>query len=294
MTRTWPALGLISAALAAVALMWGVTSWRLSGPALRVHCLAYRSVIVVRVFNAGRIADSVEHIVIGGMSGGRGGFDLTEALALPIRLDPGEARRWRLDPAATELTSHARRIRDGWASLWILTGSMRRHRVEIMPVGTDSPPKVGWQLVPRRTRFTRYLPAVGAAAAFLAASLPTQTWVVVAVALIGLLVVVRGVVASGSARAFPRQRVERWALALIWVACLVLLARGVDRPAGAPVPAADIALIGASSVVAFVIAKPGAASHVLDSTVILREWCASARTRMRKRAHRFVRPNIRG
>jgi hypothetical protein len=203
------ALSFIPLAVAILGLLWTVTSWRLSGPSLRVHCLAYGDVIVIRVFNSGRVADRIESVVLGGLRGGRAGFDLTPHLDLPVRLDPGESQRWKLNANATEIAHLSRQIKDGWASLWLLTGSMRQHRVEALPVYEDAPPQVGWRLVPRRTHIMRYLPAGGAIVALLIAvqgPTPPSAWL-----LGGLTVFVgcRTLIVVGGPRPFLRQRVER-------------------------------------------------------------------------------------
>ena len=127
------ALSMVSAAIAVTSLLWAVRSWRLSGPALRLHCLVYESEVVIRTFNAGRVPETVEGLVLGGLRTGRNGLDLTEPLGLPFRLEPGEAKKWRLHPGADEMAHLALHVHSGWASLWVLTGSMRQHRVEVMP-----------------------------------------------------------------------------------------------------------------------------------------------------------------
>lgn len=288
-SSTW-VLSAVPVLVAATGLAWAVMSWRLSGPSLRLHCLAYRDVLVIRVFNSGRTSDTIEHIVLGGMRGGRGGFDLTPHLELPLRLEPGQAQRWTLNAHADELSQIADRVHHGWASLWVLTGSMKQHRVEVLPLNAAAPPAVGWRLVPRRVHVTRYLPIVGASLAPVFATYATTEWAAWLLAATGTALLIRGVLALGSDGVFRRQRIERWAAAGIWLACLVLLTRGLSRGEAESVPALDVTLIVGTWVTAYVIGKPGAASQVLDFWVAARHrarrletWAREALIRLKPR-----------
>lgn len=93
----------------------------------------------MRIFNAGRTAESLEHIVLGDRKGGAGGLDLTDHLRLSLRLEPGETKVWRLNPRASPLAERWASASAGWASLWVLTGSMKQRRAEVIPFPrTDS------------------------------------------------------------------------------------------------------------------------------------------------------------
>lgn len=266
MSSDWVARGIAaaSAAIGMTSLMWAVLSWRLAGPALRIHALAYREELVLRVFNAGRTAESIENIVLGGRRGGNGGLDLTRHLELPMRLEPGQTKLWRLDPHFPVLSDRWRTVAGGWASLWVLTGSMREHRAEVVPLSDGRPPAVGWRLVPRRTKLARYAPlVVGTPVAAVAASegsSPLAAWLV---STLCLAVAVRAFWVSGTSKSFGRRRVERWALAAASLVSVVEFARASGRPVGADLPTADMALLVALFAVAFALAVPGAAPEVV-------------------------------
>jgi hypothetical protein len=257
-------VALMSAVVALAALVWAILSWRLAGPSLRVHCLAYRQELVVRIFNAGRTADSIEHIVLGGRKGGHGGIDLSGHLELPLRLQPGETKRWRLNPDVSPLADVWPVVTSGWASLWLLMGSMRQHRVEVMPFPEQVPPAVGWRLVPRRTKAARYAPLlVGWPIAAWTASPGTNTMEKWLVASLGCIVIVRACwVVAGTGRSFRRRRVERWALAGGLFLSLIELARTSGTQPGEPMPLPDLVLVSAFGIFAVVLAIPGAVVQV--------------------------------
>lgn len=253
-----------SAVVAITSFVWAVLSWRLNGPALRVHCLAYREVVVVRLFNAGRTAESVEHIVLGGRKGGADGLDLTAALGLPLRLEPGETKSWSLNPCAEPLASRWSNVSAGWESLWLLTGSMRQHRAEALPLLEERPPAVGWRLVPRRTKLARYAPlCVGLPVALFAGSADMSPLSRILVVLLALIVAVRaGWVMGSGGGSFLRRRVERWALATASLMAVVEASRASNRPDGELLSAADWAGLGTLLAVGMILAVPGWASHV--------------------------------
>jgi hypothetical protein len=272
MSSDWVARGIAgaSAVVAMTSFLWGVVSWRLNGPALRIHSLAYREVLLVRVFNAGRTAESIEHIVLGGSRGGAGGLDLTRPLELPLRLEPGETKSWRLNPHANPLAGRWSTVTAGWDSLWLLTGSMRQHRVEVMPFPVRRPPSVGWRLVPRRTKLARYAPlVVGFPVALLSDSAgmrPLSTWLV---AMLGVVVAVRAFWVMGTSRAYCRRRVERWALAFASLVSVVLWARAGSRSVSADAPTADTLGIVGLLALGLVLAVPGAAPNIAAATQLL-------------------------
>lgn len=283
------ALSVISIVVALFGLLWAVTSWRRSGPSLRVHCLAYRDVIVIRVFNAGRVADRIEHVVLGGMRGGRAGFDLTLHFDLPVRLDPGESHRWKLNANATEIAHISGQIKGGWASLWLLTGSMRQHRVEALPIYGDAPPQVGWRLVPRRTHIVRYLPAGGAITALLIAVMgptPASAWLL---GVFTLFVGCRTLIVVGASRPFLRQRVERWTMAAVWAIAIVVYMRGASRLPAEELPLPDTALVVLTLVAGWLVAVPGAAAFALDAMASIGAWGSEARHRVARVTQRIPR-----
>lgn len=285
MSTDWVARGIaaVSVFLAVVSLVWSVLSWRLSGPSLRVHCLAYREVLLVRIFNAGRTAESIEHIVLGGRKGGMGGLDLTDELGLPLRLEPGETTRWRLNPAVSPLVERWSVVSGGWESLWVLSGSMRQRRVEVMPLNQSLPPAVGWHLVPRRTNVARYAPLAMVAPLVVFGSGGASSDFHWLVALGGLLVGVRALSLIGAPRTFRRKRVERWCLALGWVLCVVELSRASTRPASAEVPAIDIAVLSVYVWVSLVLAVPGAVPQTADAIAEARRRASLLFTRLRRK-----------
>lgn len=287
MSSDWVARGIAgaSAVIAMTSLLWGIASWRLTGPTLRIHSLAYKEVLLVRVFNAGRTADWIEHVVLGGSRGGIGGVDLTHPLDLPIRLEPGETKSWRLNPQEAPLKDRWSTVTAGWDSLWLLTGSMRQHRVEVMPFPERRPPSVGWRLVPRRTKLARYAPlTVGLPVVLLAASVRTRAVSVWLVALLGVVVAVRAFWVIGSGRAFWRRRIERWTLAGAELLSVVEWMRASSRSASEGIPGKDMACIGVLIAVGLVLAVPGAASHLAVVTRLLmdRPRDVAAKIRLRR------------
>lgn len=269
MSPDWVARGIAaaSALVAVTGLGWAVLSWRLTGPALRIHSLAYRRLLILRVFNAGRTAESIEHVVLGGRKGGAGGLDLTHHLDLPLRLEPGETKLWRLNPQAPPLAERWSIVSTGWSSVWLLTGSMRQHRVEVMPFPEAMPPEVGWRLVPRRTKWARYAPLMAGFPTAMAACVGPTLFGGWLVASFGVFVAARGIHALGGSRVFRRRRAERWALAAGWFLSFVLWTRTSNRPPGEELPIADTAGLALFVLVALVMAIPGAAPQVVLG------WC---------------------
>ncbi len=156
-----------SALVAVSSFIWAVVSWRLSGPSLRLHMVVDDYNLIIRVFNRGRGSDSIEHLVLGGTKHGLGGEDLSRTLGLPLTIAPGESfsRRVRL---ASLPVSEVKRLRSGWEVVWLLCGSMRLLRGEVIPV--SNPARVGlWVLVPRRAKLLRYVPWLGAVFVFASA-----------------------------------------------------------------------------------------------------------------------------
>lgn len=278
-----------SALVAVTSLAWAVLSWRLTGPALRIHSLAYRQVLILRVFNAGRTAESIEHVVLGGRRGGTGGLDLTHHLGLPLRLEPGETKSWRLNPQASPLAERWSIVSAGWASVWLLTGSMRQHRTEVMPFPEQLPPQVGWRLIPRRTKLARYAPLIVGVPTAMAAAVGTSRLAGLLVAMLGTFVVVRGVYALGGNRAFHRRRVERWALAGGWLLSLVEWTRASSRPTVGELPRADTAALVVFFLIALVLAIPGAAPQLTLTYGQVRQRARLVGVRVRTRLS-FSRP----
>lgn len=207
---------LVSAAIALVALTWNVASWRMAGPSLRFHCFWYHQVLVIRVFNAGRTADTVEQMDVGT----RPRSALTQVLELPTRVEPGQSKEWRL--GADYLTAERKEaLAGGWAPLWTLSGSMRQQRSDIIPVNLVAPSAAGWRLVRRRARWWRYLPLATSLVTFFA----TDPRLARPVALVAIAaIIVWGLARAIALRpaAYSRARVQR----RITAACLTLAATG--------------------------------------------------------------------
>lgn len=283
MSADWVARGVAAASvlIALTSLLWAVLSWRLTGPTLRIHSLAYREVLLLRIFNAGRTPESIEHIVLGGMKGGAGGLDLTNSLSLPLRLEPGETKRWQLNPKASPLMERWATVGAGWSSLWVLTGSMKQRRVEVMPIAEKLPPTVGWRLVPRRAKFARYAPLMAVipiSIATTAGGNSVATWLI---AVLGVFVAGRAFWVMGANRFFWRRRVERWALAFGWLLSVIELARASSRPVGTEVPHVDIAAIAVFILAAVLLAIPGAAPRVSEVSKQAHERARFLADRMR-------------
>lgn len=290
MSPDWVARGVAAASvlIAVTSLLWAVLSWRLTGPTLRIHSLAYREVLVLRIFNAGRTAESIEHIVLGGMKGGAGGLDLTESLSLPLRLEPGETKRWQLNPKASPLMERWVTVCAGWSSLWVLTGSMKQRRVEVMPIPEKLPPTVGWRLVPRRTKLARYAPLMAVIPISMATTAGGNSVAAWLIAALGVFVAGRAFWVMGAIRSFRRRRVERWALALGWLLSVIERARASSRPVGTQMPHADIAALTAFLLVAVVLAIPGAAPQTAEAWKQAQDRAKRLGARMRDRVSKRV------
>jgi hypothetical protein len=222
-----------AAAIALTALLWNVLSWRLDGPALRFHCLFYRHALVIRVFNAGRIADSVEQFDLGA----RTRLPMTRLLELPTRVEPGQSLTWQVGVDHLPQDRLAG-LHGGWYSLWVLTGSMREVRAEIVPMPRDEPAASGWNLVRRREKAYRWLPfATYLLGMFATTPGRSSTSAIAAGALLAGLVGYPLLRLYGlRAARFQRRRVERCATVAIAVAGLVahLCLRDADSMARQP------------------------------------------------------------
>ena len=207
LATTMAALSLV---VATASVGWNIAAWRRSGPVLRVQALLFDDLLEVRVFNAGRTAESLEAVVLGGLRHGRKGLDLSEALGCPRVLGPGESIRVPVDWQQLAAPGRRRLLRAGWESLWLLRGSMREQRVDVLPVGEPLPEGAGWRLAPRRSSQTRYVPLIMAvplfAIGFDAPSHAGPVWIFFAIA--GLVVGYRIHTALVRPRPSWRRRVE--------------------------------------------------------------------------------------
>lgn len=265
-----------SALIAVLALSWGIWSWRMTGSNIRVHAFLYRDVLLIRAFNAGRTADTIEHLVLGGTRGGLGGYDLTDQIGGPVRLEVGQSERWELDtsqlPAARLLSA-----RRGWDNVWLLLGSMRQRRAEVLPVQHAQPPAVGWRLAPRRARWSRLTPLAAAAGVILATSgwtKATQVFITVTTA----IVISRLYASFVSTHSSRRLRVERWATAA-GLALAVVLATEAEPGMGPTGLTAQwaVAIYGLGAVL---LAVPGGVSRARDEAASIRR---SVRQRFTRR-----------
>lgn len=211
--KTWAPLA--SPLLAAAALVWAVASWRRAGSVIRIHALLYREVLVLRVFNAGRTTDQIEHIVLGGWRRGIDGLELTPALEQAIKLAPGESWKHELEWRSVVPDDRQRMVAGGWESVWLLMGSMRQRRVEVTVIGEDRPAVVGWRLSSRGVGLSRYLPLVAATLMLLVVGAASGhgSWGALALAALVGLVIVR-ILTAGPFESV-RRRFERWTIAAI-------------------------------------------------------------------------------
>jgi len=254
-----------SALIAVLALGWGIWSWRMTGSSIRVHAFLYGDVLLIRAFNAGRTADTIEQLVLGGTRGGSGGHDLTGHIGGPVRLEVGQSARWVIDPGdlPPSRTVSARR---GWDNLWLLLGSMRQRRAEVLPLPQDNPPAVGWRLAPRRARLSRYTP-LAAAAAVLAAPSGWTTAAQVLIAATIAVVTVRAYASFIGDQASHRVRTERWTTALGLGLAVLLAARA--QPDAEPIGAAGQAAVAVYVVSAALLAIPGGVARLRDEAVTI-------------------------
>lgn len=148
----------LSLVIAASSLAWSMSSWRRSGPQLRVHALLYDEVLTVRIFNAGRSPDRIEQAVLGGTRHGHGGVDITSAVGGATLLRPGESLHQELRWQELVPARRHRALRAGWESLWLLRGSMQEQRVEVLPLRAHRPPECGWDLAAVRSHQHRVVP----------------------------------------------------------------------------------------------------------------------------------------
>jgi len=237
----------------------------MAGSNIRVHAFLYRDVLLIRAFNAGRTADTIEHFVLGGTRGGLGGYDLTDQVGAPVRLEVGQSEHWMLDPGKLP-AARVLSARRGWDNIWLLLGSMRQRRVEVLPVSEALPPAVGWRLAPRRTRWSRYTPLAAAAAVLVAPSgWSTATRLLITVTT--AIVIFRLYASVVGARPSRRLRAERWATAA-GLLLAVLISTAADPGARAAGPAAQWAVI-TYGLCAVLLAAPGGVSRVRDEAALI-------------------------
>ena len=74
-----------------------------------------------------------KRVVVGGQRGGIAGQELTAECGAPVTLAAGESRRLELTATVLE-PARIRHARAGWDSFWLLLGSMRQRRAELLPV----------------------------------------------------------------------------------------------------------------------------------------------------------------
>lgn len=254
-----------SALIAVLSLSWGIWSWRMTGSNIRVHAFLYRDVLLIRAFNAGRTADTIEQVVLGGTRGGSGGHDLTNHIDGPVRLEVGQSARWAIDPRQLPPTRTGSAAR-GWDNLWLLLGSMRQRRAEVLPVPQAEPPTVGWRLAPRRVRLSRYTPLTAAAAVLVAAAGWTPA-AQVSITLTAAVVIIRLYASFLGSQPSRRLRTERWATMLGLVLAVVLAAGAGTDPE--PMGAAAQATVTAYALGAVLLAIPGGVSRLRDEAALI-------------------------
>jgi hypothetical protein len=164
---------------------------------LKVHAVAYSDALSIGIFNVGRSSVWVEHVILGGTRTGWYGRDIRQALDLPQRVEPGQALRWRLNPRVEPLDAMWKDVRGGWHSVWVWTGSMRRHHGEALPRQGESAATAGWMPIGWWEEWTRHIPvAVGVPTIVIASSAPALSWY--AVVCLGIFVALRTVWSFGS------------------------------------------------------------------------------------------------
>ena len=241
---------------------WNVVSWRRAGSHLRVHALLYREVLLIWVFNAGRISDQVERIEIGGRRGGIGGFALSPAVEAPFKLAAGESKRFELDWKSSIPADRHHTLEAGLDSVWLLLGSMQQKRAEVLALPNARPPEVGWRLAPRGTNLARYWPLIWAGPLAVVSGIgPDEPTVAATVGVLALVALSSWVMVTSSSRSLRRKIERRYmvigTLVLTWV---TLSAPSLVRT-GYPLA---LYVLGA-----FVLATPGWLSVVATS---VRGW----------------------
>ncbi len=241
---------------------WNVVSWRRAGSHLRVHALLYREVLLIWVFNAGRISDQVERIEIGGRRGGIGGFALSPAVEAPFKLAAGESKRFELDWKSIIPADRHHTLEAGLDSVWLLLGSMQQKRAEVLALPNARPPEVGWRLAPRGTNLARYWPLIWAGPLAVVCGVGSdEPSVAATVGVLGLFALGGWVSVTSSSRSLRRKIERRYmvigTVVLTWV---TLSAPSLVR-SGYPLA---LYVLGA-----FVLATPGWLSVMATS---LRGW----------------------
>jgi len=188
----------------------------------------YREVLVLRVFNAGRTTDQIEHIVLGGWRRGIDGLELTPTLEQAIKLAPGQSWKHELEWRSVVPDHRQRMVAGGWESVWLLMGSMRQRRVEVTVIGEDRPAVVGWRLSSRGVGLTRYLPIVAAILMLLVVADASghKAWGALALAALVGLVIVRFLTAGPFESA--RRRFELWTIEAIAATATIAWIAGAD------------------------------------------------------------------
>lgn len=257
-------VAVLSLLVAAASLAWSVSSWRRSGPLLRVHALLYDEELVIRVFNSGRAPDRIEQVVLGGSRRGHGGIDLTEALGGPVAVGPGESQCWRVGWRNQVPRDRHTVIQHGWESLWLLRGSMTEQRTEVQSQPGRVPPRSGWELAEAGSDRKRYVPLLMAvplgAVALDAVSHRWQAWIFIAIT----IAVLAGMGLRWASRTHPiaaRRRIEH--ALVIFGAAAILMAWGRRLDASG--------VIATYLLLAILLAVPGVISQLAACVREVRE-----------------------
>lgn len=267
-------VSLASLSVSVITLAWSVVSWRRAGSHLRVHALLYREVLLLWIFNAGRISDTVERIEIGGRKGGIGGHPLSAAVDAPFTLAPGESRRFELDWRSMVPSARRRSLNGGFDSVWLLLGSMQQKRAEVLALPDARPPEVGWRLAPRGSNVARYAPLLWVLPLLLVSVMgPEKPTAAGAVGLLAASALVMWALVTHGFRSL-RRKIERRYM-LVGTIALTLVAVSAPELARSGYPLI-VYVVGAG-----VLAKPGWMSLGIMS--LHRSWrtlLASKRSKM--------------
>jgi len=264
-------VAVLSLLVAASSLVWSVSSWRRSGPLLRVHALLYDRDLVIRVFNAGRAPDRIEQVVVGGYRQGRGGIDLTAALGGPVVLEPGGSLSRTVEWREVVPESRQALLIQGWESLWLLRGSMTEQRTEVLSHPGRVPPRSGWELAEAGSNRKRYVPLIMFApiAALAIDAIPHegQAWIFICITLAVLLYRIRAGLAR-TGRISMRRHFEHVTVTVGSTVALFAWVAHLDVTV----------LVAAYGCAALLLAVPGAISRLIVSAKAL---VGGIRTRVR-------------
>lgn len=230
------ALAIVGATLGTTSFMWSLEAFRRSGARIRVRALYNNDSLDLAVVNAGRAADAVVHVFLGGVRVGDG-LELNGPLSPELSQPLSPATPFAVEAATPLLarvalgdvaTPHLlRRATAGFESVHVSLGSLSAVRADVVPVSRLKV-AAAWSPRPLVSRVRRFGPLAGAVTVCAAtqASPGAVDSVRSAIFGVGVLIFFAYLWSSRHRETYARARLERWATngmllaALLWTGAL--------------------------------------------------------------------------